>query len=115
MQALWTKPLCILILIHLCHCVIVKDEDLYFPLEAIKKLKVILDQKATMSDSAVKAIPHKNIAALATVCTHPELPKEFVPVCEGPSAMAVFARLEQIADNIDQCDVCAYAACSGCP
>ncbi|KAK6477450.1 guanylin-like [Huso huso] len=83
----------------------VVDGDFTFSLEAVKKLKDLMDgvqlKSSRMSSSAV-------------LCANPALPEEFRAVCQSTGAGMVFSRLETVADHADICEICAMAACTGC-
>ncbi|XP_018097325.1 guanylin-like [Xenopus laevis] len=104
--------LCVLVLLIPCAtCVIVKDGDFTFNLEDVKKLKEVLDQELDPESRVQKEISKSSVEK---VCTNPNLPDVFERVCVSSEARDVFYRLEQIAAEPDVCDVCAFAACSGC-
>ncbi|XP_042333995.1 guanylin-like [Sceloporus undulatus] len=87
----------------------VQDGERSFSLESVKKLKEILGTQAGPASSRLKSQ-----LAYVTVCTHPELPKEFYSVCQRKEAPLVFKRLSLTVQNTDQCEICANAACTGC-
>ncbi|XP_053308183.1 guanylin-like [Spea bombifrons] len=102
---MWPRALCLLLLLHFCSCVIVKDGDFSFPLESVKKLSELLGSRIKRDISEPEVLK---------LCTDPRLPEEILPVCASPNAAEVLYRLGQIALNPDVCEVCAFAACTGC-
>lgn len=87
----------------------VKDGDLAFPLESVKKLKALLE------DSAGPNAPRqRSQLPLTSVCKNPELPKELRPICERKDAPLVFKRLNLAVREVDTCEICENAACTGC-
>uniref|UniRef100_A0A6J0V591 Guanylate cyclase activator 2B n=1 Tax=Pogona vitticeps TaxID=103695 RepID=A0A6J0V591_9SAUR len=88
--------------------VMVQDGGLAFPLESVKKLKVLLEADAGSAPSR-----QRSQLPLIAVCKNPELPKEFTPVCRRRDAPLVFKRLN-LAVSDDLCEICANAACTGC-
>ncbi|KAE8600075.1 hypothetical protein XENTR_v10013052 [Xenopus tropicalis] len=109
MRTAWLCAL--MLLIHCTNCVIVQDGDFTFSLEEVLKLKEVLDQKSVPESRVKREISQ---SAVQQACANPELPRAFLPVCANPDAQGVFYRLERIASEPDVCDVCAFAACSGC-
>ncbi|XP_063291515.1 guanylin-like [Pelobates fuscus] len=108
---MWPKALCVLLLIHCCTCVIVKDGELAFSLADVKKLKDIFDKFKETHPRVQRDISEMDAHG---ICGSLKLPAAFLPVCAKPNAAQVFTRLGRIAQNPDICDVCALAACSGC-
>ncbi|XP_036387718.1 guanylin-like [Megalops cyprinoides] len=100
------------LLITLCvvtDAVQVKEGDFTFSLESVKKLKDLMGV-----DTAVKQSPRLAKTSAASVCTSPDLPAEFRPVCETKGAAMSFFRLGFVAARMDLCEICAFAACTGC-
>uniref|UniRef100_A0A8C5PFA9 Guanylate cyclase activator 2B n=1 Tax=Leptobrachium leishanense TaxID=445787 RepID=A0A8C5PFA9_9ANUR len=109
---MWPKALCVLVLLaHCCLCVIVKDGDYEFSLDSVKKLKELMDASHSSHQASQGDISDVEAAEM---CASPELPEAFKLLCAAPNAAEIFSRLEPIAQNPDVCDVCAFAACSGC-
>ncbi|XP_075134929.1 guanylate cyclase activator 2B [Leptodactylus fuscus] len=50
--------------------------------------------------------------AASEACHDPHLPHEFQPVCSEAEAPEIFVQLVRAA--MDECEVCANAACPGC-
>lgn len=135
-------PACLMmIMMQTCQAVYVKDGDLTFPLESVKKLKELLleMQKGSLDETGehkpladkpevhmnpldkieLAENPREERAAEVNVdfvkaCAHPELPKEFFLLCKKVDAPAVMERLMFAIRNPDVCEVCASAACAGC-
>ncbi|XP_051894927.1 guanylin-like [Pristis pectinata] len=83
------------------------DGNYTFPLEDVKQLWALMD-------TLVESDPVVASSVSTGLCLSPELPKVFRPVCTSRDANQVFLRLEEIAQKADVCEICAYAACSGC-
>uniref|UniRef100_G1RNV1 Guanylin n=1 Tax=Nomascus leucogenys TaxID=61853 RepID=G1RNV1_NOMLE len=48
------------------------------------------------------------------LCSNPNFPEELKPLCKEPNAQEILQRLEEIAEDPSTCEICAYAACTGC-
>ncbi|XP_006123699.1 guanylin-like [Pelodiscus sinensis] len=98
----------LLMLAHSSQPVYVKEGEFSFPLEAVKKLKELLDVDA-------RSKPHMMArTSFIPVCSRPELPKEFQDVCKREDVPLIFHRLNLAVQDIDICEICANAACAGC-
>ncbi|KAJ8360463.1 hypothetical protein SKAU_G00169880 [Synaphobranchus kaupii] len=102
----------VLVLLALCllresQSVWVTEGDLRFPLEAVKVLKNLLHANAMST-----ALPPSD--GSPAVCSNPNLPAEFLPVCEKEGASVLFTRLVDIITPPDPCEICANVACTGC-
>ncbi|KAM3920814.1 guanylin [Leptodactylus fuscus] len=109
---MWTLVVCLLALSHVSAEVMVKVGDFTFPLETVKKLKAVLDDK-NQADSPVLS---DHIISDQEICSNHALP-ELQELCNSNQPTLITETLhglEQIADNMDACEVCAFAACSGC-
>ncbi|XP_026163275.1 guanylin-like [Mastacembelus armatus] len=85
----------------------VKENGLFFSLEAVKRL-----QELTESGSARGQPSPRLAASTVPLCADPMLPQEFVPLCKKRGAAASLTRLAAV--PIDVCEICAFAACTGC-
>ncbi|XP_035238960.1 guanylin-like [Anguilla anguilla] len=93
----------------LCDAVQVKEREFTFSLESVKQLKDLMD-----SDLAGKESPRLAKTSTAIVCNDPDLPEEFLPLCQSEGAGMSLARLAFIGNNYDECEICMFAACTGC-
>ncbi|XP_039768155.1 guanylate cyclase activator 2B [Ornithorhynchus anatinus] len=89
---------------HPAFKVAAQDSGLQFPLDAVRKLADLLEGPGADLQSR---------KATLSICTHPSLPPEFLPVCKSKEAPSIFRRLRTIA-NDDLCELCTNAACTGC-
>ncbi|XP_077113532.1 guanylin [Ranitomeya variabilis] len=109
---MWPRVLCLLALIHLSAGVIVKVGDLTFPLESVKKLKEVVDGRTLAEDRAQA----DNIPVYEKICSSHVFP-ELRDLCDSEQTALIAETLRglgRVADNMDACEVCAFAACSGC-
>ncbi|XP_054427567.1 guanylin [Pteronotus mesoamericanus] len=87
--------------------VTVQDGKFSFPLEAVKKLKDLQDLQEPNGRSFYRPV-------VPTLCSYPNFPKELKPLCKERNARQILQRLEAIAEDPSTCEICAYAACTGC-
>ncbi|XP_043531468.1 guanylin family protein [Chiloscyllium plagiosum] len=87
--------------------VIVQDGDYKFPLDDVKQLWALMDTDKL-------GLPDDDKAYVSTLCNDSKLPNAFQPVCSSSDALQVFNRLEKLTMKADLCEICAYAACTGC-
>ncbi|XP_072888612.1 guanylin-like [Hemitrygon akajei] len=87
--------------------VTVQDGNYTFPLEDVKQLWALM---GTLDENNAAAAG----SASTKLCPSSALPKTFQSVCASKDADQVFLRLEEIAQKVDVCEICAYAACTGC-
>ncbi|KAK6477451.1 guanylin-like [Huso huso] len=107
MRVLLATIVCFSTLSMLSEAVVVKDGEFTFSLEAVKKLKDLMDRGIRKSSRIAKT-------SSEVVCANPALPGEFRAVCQRTDAGMVFSRLATVASHPDVCEICAYAACTGC-
>ncbi|XP_048417618.1 guanylin family protein [Stegostoma tigrinum] len=86
--------------------VMVQDGIYKFLLEDVKQLWALMD-----ADKLGNVADEKLVL---TLCNDLMLPKVFQPVCNSSDALQVFDRLGNLAMKADICEICAYAACTGC-
>uniref|UniRef100_A0A8C6V338 Guanylate cyclase activator 2B n=1 Tax=Neogobius melanostomus TaxID=47308 RepID=A0A8C6V338_9GOBI len=87
--------------------VVVEEGGLSFSLEAVRRLQELTDNNLL----ALKQNPRLRASAVS-LCADPMLPQEFLPLCRQRGASASLARLAMV--PMDVCQICAFAACSGC-
>ncbi|XP_078281223.1 guanylin-like [Rhinoraja longicauda] len=87
--------------------VIVQDGIYSFPLKDVKQFWTLMNAEA-------KDKPVDSSSPLSGLCHSSELPKAFLPVCASKDTAQVFLRLAEIEQKADNCEICAYAACTGC-
>ncbi|XP_029434779.1 guanylin-like [Rhinatrema bivittatum] len=107
MASAFTRVFYLLLLADLYSCVVVRDGAFSFSLDDVKKLKDLLPVDLSKFSPRMAAMDGSS-----SVCANNELPEVFGHVCKSPRSGDVFKRLAQI--PIDVCEICAYAACSGC-
>ncbi|XP_042687401.1 guanylin-like [Centrocercus urophasianus] len=100
--------LALLLLVHSSQAVYVRDGDLTFSLESVKKLKELMDENRVINP---RMVVYK---AGYSLCEDKDLPEVFQPVCKRKDAPMIFERLYLIAGEADLCEICANAACSDC-
>ncbi|XP_057641329.1 guanylin [Chionomys nivalis] len=115
MNACLLSLLCLLgALVVLAEGVTVQDGDLSFPLESVKQLKDLQEEPK------VRLVSHKRLAArlaqpvTPSLCSHSAFPEALKPLCQKPNAEEILRRLKAIAQDPNTCEICAYAACTGC-
>ncbi|KAG5836042.1 guanylin-like [Anguilla rostrata] len=87
----------------------VEEGGFSFPLDAVKKLEELMGV-----DMTVKQSPRLAKTSTTAVCTNPGLPAVFLPLCKSKGAANSFFRLGFVAARADLCEICAFAACTGC-
>ncbi|XP_029908078.1 guanylin-like [Myripristis murdjan] len=79
----------------------VQEGEFSFSLEAVRKLQELTGkQNPRLRSSAV------------SVCADPTLPQEILPLCQQKGANMALSRLAMV--PLDVCEICAFAACTGC-
>ncbi|KAG8569610.1 hypothetical protein GDO81_014480 [Engystomops pustulosus] len=109
---MWTLVVCLLALTQISAEVTVKVGDFTFPLEVVKKLKDVVDSTRDTDNRAQS----DDVASYKGICSSRAL-SELQDLCDTnqPDLIAeTLHELELVADNFDECEVCAFAACSGC-
>ncbi|MBB6682317.1 hypothetical protein H4O20_12765, partial [Aequorivita sp. 609] len=90
-----------------CEAVQVQEGDFSFSLDSVKVLQQLTDQQKPQTQN-----PRLAKTSYFSVCSNPTLPQEFVPLCMQKGATMSLARLASV--NVDICEICAFAACTGC-
>ncbi|XP_061785094.1 guanylate cyclase activator 2B-like [Nerophis lumbriciformis] len=96
-----TVALLVLVLGWSSEAVQVQENGLSFSLEAVKRLQ-------EMSGSGNPRLRSSS----SSMCEDPMLPQELLPLCKQKGASASLARLAVV--PLDVCEICAFAACTGC-
>ncbi|KAM7401724.1 hypothetical protein PAMP_017019 [Pampus punctatissimus] len=105
--AIATVALFVLALSWTSEAVQVEENGLSFSLEAVKRLQALVESSgATGQQNPRFRINTKSF------CTNMLLPQEFLPLCKQRGASASLARLAMV--PMDVCEICAFAACTGC-
>ncbi|XP_060926647.1 guanylate cyclase activator 2B-like [Limanda limanda] len=107
LATLATAALLVLALGWTSEAVQIEENGLSFSLEAVKRL-----QELTVSRAAPGQLNPRFRASSVTLCADPMLPQEFLPLCKQRGASASLARLGMV--PLDVCEICAFAACTGC-
>ncbi|XP_048206991.1 guanylin [Perognathus longimembris pacificus] len=94
--------------------VTVKDGDFSFPLESVKKLKDLGELPEPRLGSRRKLSPKLRESVTPRLCSYTDFPEALKPICKEPNAEEILGRLEAIAQDPGTCEICAYAACTGC-
>ncbi|XP_042263423.1 guanylin-like [Thunnus maccoyii] len=105
--AVATIALVILALGWTSEAVQVQENGLSFSLEAVKRLQALAESSGWTGQQN----PRVRMSTVS-FCANPLLPQEFMPLCKQRGASASLARLVMV--PMDICDICAFAACTGC-
>ncbi|TMS15802.1 Guanylin [Larimichthys crocea] len=97
-------------LFQLSTAVTVTEGDFQFSLESVKALGALMTGDDSSAEQALRLMEAKT----AALCSHPALPEDFKPLCLRKDAGASLARLVFVATRYDSCEICEYAACTGC-
>ncbi|XP_056259068.1 guanylin family protein [Seriola aureovittata] len=85
----------------------VEENGLSFSLEAVKRLQELTDSRFAPGQQN----PRFRVSTLS-LCADPMLPQEFLLLCRQRGASASLTRLAAV--PLDVCEICAFAACTGC-
>ncbi|KAM7005421.1 guanylin [Tautogolabrus adspersus] len=85
----------------------VEENGLSFSLQAVKRL-----QELSGGSAAIELQNPRLRASTMSLCADPMLPQEFLPLCRQRGASASLTRLAAV--PMDVCEICAFAACTGC-
>ncbi|KAG7226733.1 hypothetical protein INR49_014081 [Caranx melampygus] len=85
----------------------VEENGLSFSLEAVKRLQALTESRFAKGQQNPRFR-----ASSGSLCTDPMLPQEFMPLCRQRGASASLTRLAVV--PLDVCEICAFAACTGC-
>ncbi|XP_006782969.1 guanylin family protein [Neolamprologus brichardi] len=85
----------------------VEENGLSFSMEAVKRL-----QELSESNGMTGQQNPRLKANTMSLCADPMLPQEFLPLCRQRGASASLLRLSAV--PLDICEICAFAACTGC-
>ncbi|XP_061544558.1 guanylate cyclase activator 2B-like [Phycodurus eques] len=84
----------------------VEENGLSFSLEAVERLQEMFESVKTPPQNP------RLRASSPSMCEDPMLPQELLPLCKQKGASASLARLALV--PLDVCEICAFAACTGC-
>ncbi|XP_005083901.1 guanylin [Mesocricetus auratus] len=113
MNACLLSMLCLLgALAVLVEGVTVQDGDLSFPLESVKQLKDLKEVPELVSHK--RFAPRPPVPLVPRLCSYTAFPEALRPLCKKPNAEEILQRLKAIAQDPNTCEICAYAACTGC-
>ncbi|XP_008407328.1 guanylin-like [Poecilia reticulata] len=85
----------------------VEENGLIFSLEAVKRLQELSESRA-MSGQLNPRFRSSPIS----LCAEPMLPQELLPICKQTGGSSSLVRLAAV--PMDVCEICAFAACTGC-
>ncbi|XP_008318969.1 guanylate cyclase activator 2B-like [Cynoglossus semilaevis] len=85
----------------------VEENGLVFSLEAVKRLQELTESRGVMGQQSPRLRANS-----MSLCADPMLPQEFLPLCKQRGAAASLSRLAMV--PLDVCEICAFAACTGC-
>ncbi|XP_051531262.1 guanylin-like [Myxocyprinus asiaticus] len=105
MKTIFSIAFLVVALCLVSEAVQVQEGEFSFSLESVKILQELTNQPRTQNPRLAKT-------SYYSVCTSPTLPQEFVPLCMQKGATMSFARLASV--PVDVCEICAFAACTGC-
>ncbi|XP_036415414.1 guanylin family protein [Colossoma macropomum] len=108
MKAVVSAALLFATLVLFSEAVQVQDGEYFFSAESVKVLQGLLDSSSATQQKS----PRLATTSYASVCANPTLPQEFVPICNQSGSSLVFSRLAAM--PMDVCEICAFAACTGC-
>ncbi|XP_026788634.3 guanylin [Pangasianodon hypophthalmus] len=100
-----------LLLTTLClvsEAVQVQDGENSYSLESVKVLQQLLDSSSVPKQQNPRLVK----TSYSAVCGNPTLPQEFIGLCRQSDSALVFSRLAAMPTDV--CEICAYAACTGC-
>ncbi|XP_060714040.1 guanylin-like [Tachysurus vachellii] len=86
----------------------VQDGEYFFSLESVKVLQHLMDSSSVSQQKNPRLVKTSNVA----VCGNPTLPQEFIELCQQSGSSLIFSRLAAV--PMDVCELCAFAACTGC-
>ncbi|XP_072522415.1 guanylin [Salminus brasiliensis] len=86
----------------------VQDGEYFFSAESVKVLQHLLNSGSVTQQQN----PRLATTSYSAVCANPTLPQEFVLLCNQSGYSMVFSRLAAV--PMDVCEICAFAACTGC-
>ncbi|KAM5127145.1 guanylin-like [Mantella aurantiaca] len=107
---MWSKLLCLLGLLYLADSVTVKVGHHTFSLKTLKEYKALADRGHMGANQPIHQTGEQR-------CQDKELPGELQELCQGQDTQEVlktFTELDRICGSMDECEICANPACSGC-
>nr|XP_055041094.1 guanylin family protein [Misgurnus anguillicaudatus] len=116
MKTLLSITIMVMALCLISEAVQVKEGEFSFSLESVKVLQQLTATNPPTQNATTQSPPTRNPRLAKTsyfsVCNNPTLPQEFVPLCMQKGATMSLARLASV--PVDLCEICAFAACTGC-
>ncbi|XP_023125578.1 guanylin family protein [Amphiprion ocellaris] len=85
----------------------VEENGLSFSLEAVRRL-----QELTAGSFGTGQQNPRFRSSTVSLCADPMLPQELLPLCKQRGASSSLSRLAAV--PMDICEICAFAACTGC-
>ncbi|XP_047439326.1 guanylin-like [Mugil cephalus] len=85
----------------------VEENGLSFSLEAVRRLQELTESRGMMGQQNPRLR-----SSSVSLCADPMLPQEFLSICKQRGGTASLSRLAMV--PMDVCEICAYAACTGC-
>ncbi|KAF6736233.1 Guanylin [Oryzias melastigma] len=85
----------------------VEENGLSFSLEAVSRLQELAESRAMTGQQSPRLK-----ASTYSLCADPMLPQEFLPLCKQRASQSSLLRLAAVPRDL--CEICAFAACTGC-
>ncbi|KAL0978494.1 hypothetical protein UPYG_G00171220 [Umbra pygmaea] len=86
----------------------VQEGNFVFSLTSVKMLQELTESSGINEEQNLRLFS----TSFSSVCANPSLPQEFLPLCMQRGASLSLSRLAAV--PMDICEICAFAACTGC-